>query len=83
MAKPQKYIPVSCHFMDHVELLAIKGKPVNIYFKNENGKRENIKEVIKTWLTEKGEEFLIIAGNRKIRMDKIIQIEDIILSEYD
>ena len=68
------YQPVSCSFVDYIEDFAtrrVSGKIVYISM----DKREEIIDVVKTWVNEDGEEYLITSVlNKKIRLDRILNL---------
>lgn len=73
MNMQREYQPVSCAFLDNVEVSAIKGRIDDIKYYEGNEIKE-IEDSVEDWRTENGEEFLITGNGRKIRMDRIIQL---------
>ncbi|WP_072682619.1 Rho-binding antiterminator [Arcobacter sp. LA11] len=65
------YIPIPCAFYDELEAAAVKKIDCEIvYLDKENKKTINTKVV--DFKTSNKEEFVILANNQKIRLDKIV-----------
>lgn len=77
-----KYIPVSCHFHDELELLALRGTLSTIVFRDEQGEQKSLKTRIKTWNSTASGEFLVLESGPDIRLDHIIQVNDLFMSDY-
>ncbi|MEO1434443.1 MAG: hypothetical protein AAFV80_02850 [Bacteroidota bacterium] len=80
--KAPSYIPVSCHFHDELELLALRGTVNTIHYRDAQGEQQSITSRIKTWTSRKEGEFLVLETDQEIRMDYLIQVNDLFLSDY-
>ena len=73
------YKTVSCQFYDEIEALAVKKiKSLILYMDNENEK--SVEGIIVDFKTKNKEEFLILSDGTQIRLDKILKINEINLS---
>ena len=77
----KKYAPVSCEFVDHIEIAATNREMVEIVYK-QNGKVITFKDRIITWQTIKKEEFLVTENNTVIRLYKIISLNGLELNSF-
>lgn len=69
----EKYTPVSCSFVDRIEIAATEGRTgVVEYLKD--GVPQTDEMTILSWKTENSEEFLISKEGHKIRLDHIITL---------
>lgn len=68
-----KYVPVACEIVDHIEILATQRKTVEIEYKKGNNIASTA-AVIKTWFTKGKEEFLETKLGKKIRLDSILKL---------
>lgn len=75
MDSKKTYQPVSCDFMDNVELSAIQNRIDTIRY-YDGGEIREIEDSVENWETENGEEYLFTGSGKKIRMDKIIRLFD-------
>ena len=66
----EPYIPVACSFIDDVEIMATRGKEVEIEI-HSTSKSTIFKGKIKTWFTRESIEYLQFQGGVYVRMDKI------------
>jgi len=69
----KSYRPVSCDFIDQVEILALRKKSVRITYSDSNDVSQ-ISDVIATWYTKEKVEYLQTTSGIHIRMDDIIDI---------
>ncbi len=76
-----KYQVISCYFYDELESLAVK-KVVSKIVYLENGNEIIIEDLIVDFKTKNKEEFLILKNKTQIRLDKIININNIKPSNY-
>lgn len=76
-----KYQVISCYFYDELESLAVK-KVVSKIVYLENGNKIIIEDLIVDFKTKNKEEFLILKNKTQIRLDKIININNIKPSNY-
>ncbi|MEM6722411.1 MAG: hypothetical protein AAF598_00160 [Bacteroidota bacterium] len=82
MKEKAVYIPVSCHFHDELELLALRGTESTIQYRDEKGDPRIITTRIKTWTSRKEGEYLVLENGQEIRLDYLIQVNDLFLSDY-
>ncbi|MFY9074648.1 hypothetical protein CRU99_09135 [Malaciobacter mytili] len=76
-----KYIPISCHFYDELEALAIKKIKAKILYLEKNKELE-VEDFIIDFKNLNKEEFLVLSSGQYIRLDKIIKINDLLASSY-
>lgn len=69
----KKYTPVSCSFVDQIEIAATKGSEGEVIYLDE-GKVCKAILTVQTWKTECGEEFLISTTGYKIRLDHVVSL---------
>lgn len=67
------YIPISCHFYDELESLAVKRTPVEILFKH-NNEEKCIEDLIVDFRTHCKEEFVILKSGTQIRLDQLLKV---------
>jgi transcriptional antiterminator Rof (Rho-off) len=70
------YTPISCALYDTLEDLAVKKEKVTIKYLNENSDIQTVYDMIADFQTKNKEEFMILQNRLKIRLDKIIEIND-------
>lgn len=75
MKKTDQYIPVSCDLVDQIEIKATNKSSVVIQYLNK-GKEVVIEGVIKTWITRKHVEYLIMKDGTEIRLDRILLLDN-------
>lgn len=78
---PNNYSPISCHFYDELEAIAIKKIKAKIIYINDGEKLE-IEDLIIDFKNLNKEEFLVLSSGQYIRLDKIIKINDLLASSY-
>lgn len=76
----QNYTPVSCLLYDELERYAVKSTNVKIKYLEDN-EEKSIEDFIINLETKNKEEFLILKSGGKIRLDKIISLNDKVFSE--
>lgn len=76
-----KYIPISCHFYDELESLAVKRIKSKIVFLEDDLKNE-IEDFIVDFKNINKEEFMILSSGKQIRLDKIVKVNDKELERY-
>lgn len=69
------YKAVGCDFMDQIEILASRGKEVELTYLNEIGIAHKTITVLKTWETKEKEEFLITVDGLRLRLDYVLSID--------
>lgn len=72
-----EYKPVACHFYDELESAAVKRKLNTIIFINDENKEVSIEDLIIDFKTLNKEEFAILKSGLKIRLDKIINFNEL------
>jgi Rho-binding antiterminator len=70
----QPYIPISCSFHDWIEAVAIQRLYVKIQYFTEIRELITVNALIKDWVNENNEEFMLLASGEKIRFDRIVSI---------
>ncbi len=70
-----KYKIISCNLYDTLEYLAIKKQKCKISYISEN-KEKTIEDIITDIISSNKKEYAILKSNKKIRLDKIISIND-------
>ncbi|MBT8233902.1 MAG: hypothetical protein HKO66_12935 [Saprospiraceae bacterium] len=78
----EKYKPIACHLHDHIEHFATLRKPVSLSFLNKDGRPQTTITVIKDWVNEDGEEFLL-TKEYKIRFDHILSIDNVCFKDSE
>lgn len=74
MKNTDSYTPVSCDFVDQIEIAAMKGEKVTFsYFEENKVKVES--DQIKTWFTREKVEYLETISGLQIRLDQVIEID--------
>ncbi len=76
-----KYTPISCHFYDELEAIAVKKIKVKIIYIQEE-KEIEIEDFIIDFKNFNKEEFLVLSSGQYIRLDKIIKINNLVASSY-
>lgn len=76
-----KYIPISCHFYDELEALAVKRIKSKIVFLEDTLENE-IEDFIIDFKNINKEEFMILSSGKQIRLDKIVSINDLVPTNY-
>jgi len=67
----RKYKPISCSFVDEIEIAATQGKKGVVEYM-EGGVVNSAEMTVVNWQTENSEEFLISKEGHKIRLDNIV-----------
>ena len=76
------YTPISCHFYDELELLALRKKPCKIIFYHQNGQKQQIEDIILDFQIDNKAEYIILKGGLKIRLDYLKSVDGKELSGY-
>ena len=82
MNPSKKYEPISCAFYDELELLALRGRSVPIRYVTESEQESTIEAIIETFETVQSEEFMVLDNGQRIRLDRLIEVNHIPLSNY-
>ena len=75
------YKPINCSFYDYLEAFAVRKRNCTIVYHDENGNRNSVNGVISDLFIKDKAEFLLMDNNVSIRLDKIISLDDILLSD--
>lgn len=70
----KEYIPVSCDFIDDIEIIATSRKQVEIGIQSPTHNSIFISK-IKTWFTKESVEYLEFYGGVFVRLDKISSLD--------
>lgn len=65
----EKYHPISCSFVDHIEHFATKRALVFIEYLNSDSRTLYVVDQIKDWRNKAGVEYVILKSGLEIRMD--------------
>ena len=80
---PEKnYRPISCDFHSELELCALRHKPVEICYRNEDETEATVTAQIADLYTRNGEEFLLLPNSQKIRLDRLVSVDMLELAGY-
>ena len=71
------YKNIACHLYDELELKAVEGKQVKISYIDSNGSQKELSTKINTLETVQKEEFLVTNEGLRIRLDKLIKIDQV------
>ncbi|TGK16964.1 hypothetical protein [Leptospira kmetyi] len=71
------YVPVACDFYDRLEEIVLRKRKVSLEWIGENETQpvRTPKIRILDLVSANGEEFAVLEGGEKIRLDKILKIE--------
>jgi transcriptional antiterminator Rof (Rho-off) len=78
MKRPETYIPVSCDFIDQVEIQATQGSEIELVYLDETEQVVTVHTRLKTWETKDKVEYLITDDQLRIRLDRVKSINDFI-----
>jgi len=76
MSTASDYEPIACGFYDELGLRMMRGTPSRLVIEGQNG-RETRKAVIDDLYTEGDAEYVRLSGGRTIRLDRIVQVDDV------
>jgi len=77
-----KYQPISCHFYDELELLAMRQKKCSILYLDANDQQQEITDTILTFKIIDKAEYVILKNNDPIRLDRLIQVDGKVLKGF-
>jgi len=77
----KKYKPIACGLYDELELRALRKQIVNILFLNDKNENELIECVIADLFSKDRTEYLKTGNGRIIRLDNIIEMDNIIFNK--
>ncbi len=73
------YIPINCSFYDQLEAWATLKEEVQIEFRDDSGKTENISGLIIDFLVREKVEYLQLKDGKEIRLDHIMRVNGVSL----
>lgn len=82
MEEKNKYKPISCNYYDHLEAIATLGKKVPIRYWDDREKEITIDGRIIDFQIAQEVEYLILAEGISIRLDRLISVDQLLLSEF-
>lgn len=78
----EPYRPISCDFHSELELLALRRSPVEIHYRSSDGAAATLHAPILDLYTRNGEEFLLLPGQKELRLDSLISVNGLKLIDY-
>lgn len=78
----QKYQPISCHFYDELELLAIRQKNCSIVYLDETGNQLEKVAIIIDFKIMDAAEFMLLKDGEKIRLDRLVSVDGKVLKGF-
>ena len=78
----QKYQPISCHFYDELELLAIRQKKCSIVYLDETGNQLEKLAIIIDFKIIDAAEFMLLKDGEKIRLDRLVSVDGKVLKGF-
>jgi len=75
------YRPIDCSLYDHLEVFAMRGKEVSIIYNDEGRELKIENVVIKTTITQDGQEFLRLESGLEIRLDRLVLVDDVVFKQ--
>lgn len=77
----KEYKPIACGLHDELELRALRKQKINILFSNDKNENESINCVITDLFSKDKTEYLKTDNDRIIRLDNIIEMDNIIFNK--
>jgi Rho-binding antiterminator len=77
----EKYIPISCNYYDYLESIATLKKVVQIVYLNPRGTEEIVEGRILDFRIKDKVEYLVLTDQQTIRLDKLIRVDGVLLSD--
>ncbi len=77
----KEYKPIACGLHDELELRALRKQKINILFSNDKNENELINCVITDLFSKDKTEYLKTDNDRIIRLDNIIEMDNIIFNK--
>lgn len=77
----KQYKPIACGLYDELELRALRKQKVNMVITNEQNENENLSCVIADLFSKEKAEYLKTDDGRIIRLDDIIEMDNIIFNK--
>ena len=78
----QKYQPISCHFYDELELLAIRQKNCLIVYLDEAGHQLEKEAIIIDFKIIDAAEYMLLKDGEKIRLDRLVSVDGKVLKGF-
>ncbi|HEY0333944.1 MAG TPA: hypothetical protein VGC74_09580 [Stenotrophomonas sp.] len=83
MSDPDEgYSPINCEFHDVLEATAVRRRVARIGFVDEHGKPQERSAKITDLTAHDGAEYLEIDTGERIRLDRLVSIDDQRLADY-
>ena len=76
------YKPISCEFHEVLESLAMTHKNADVEYLNTDGELRMINGVIRDVYARGGVEFLALSSGDTLRLDQLVSVNGISLSEF-
>ncbi len=77
----KEYKPLACGLYDELELRALRKQKVTLTFLNDNGETEIIECIISDLFSKDKTEFLKTTGEKIIRLDDIVELDNILFNK--
>ncbi len=77
----KQYKPIACGLYDELELRALRKQKINLLFINDKNENESIDCVIADLFSKDKTEYLKTDNDRIIRLDNIIEMDNIIFNK--
>jgi Rho-binding antiterminator len=77
----KEYKPIACGLYDELELRALRKQKVTLTFLNDNGETETIECIISDLFSKDKTEFLRTTDERIIRLDDIVELDNILFNK--
>ena len=81
-AMTDDYRPISCDFHDVLEIRAMKKEHCAVEFIGDDGKKRLVVAAITDVFAKDGEEFLTLDSNETVRLDRIVSVDGVRLSDF-
>lgn len=73
--KSTPYEPVSCDFIDQLEVYSLHKTPINVKVMNDDGEVAWIKGTVQDIFTQDHAEFVKLTEGSEIRLDRILEVK--------
>lgn len=77
----KQYKPIACGLYDELELRALRKQKVNLVITNDQNENENLTCVIADLFSKDKTEYLKTGDGRVVRLDNIIEMDNIIFNK--
>jgi Rho-binding antiterminator len=77
----KQYKPIACGLYDELELRALRKQKVNLVITNEQNENESLTCIITDLFSKDKTEYLKTGDGRTIRLDNIIEMDNIIFNK--